>query len=69
MSFRIQSSETEYYLVSNGEDSDGSFVATLPKNEDDPSITVRILVHVLNPFKLTMVVWQTVTLSVKITLD
>lgn len=61
MSFRIQSSQTEYFLISNGQESDGSVVATVPKSEFDPSTTVRILVHVLN--LLTMVAWQLVSID------
>ena len=49
MAFRIQSAQTEYYLISDGKESDGSIVATVPKNEYNPSITVRVLVHVLKP--------------------
>jgi hypothetical protein len=58
MSFHIQSSQTEYYLVSDGKETDGSVVATIPKSEYNPDTTVRILVYVLNP--LTMVAWQSV---------
>ena len=58
MAFRIQSSKTDNYLISNGEESDGSVVATVPRNEFDPATTVRILVHVLD--LLTMAVRQRV---------
>ena len=60
-SFRIQSSQTEYFLISNGEETDGSIVATVPKSEFNPNTTVRILVHVLN--LLTMVASQLVSIN------
>ena len=54
--FRIQSTETGYFLISNNMESDGSIVETVPKDEFDPSNNVRILVHVL--YLLTRVAWQ-----------
>ena len=54
--FHIQSAQTEYYLVSNGLESDGSVVETVPENERRGGSTVRILVHVLN--LLTVAAWQ-----------
>lgn len=61
MSFTIQSAQTEYFIISNGEDSDGSVVATVPKTEYNPITDVRILVHVLDLF--TMAAWQIVTIE------
>ena len=58
MSFHIQTYKTKYYLVSDGKETDGSLVATIPESEFNPDTTVRILVHILNP--LTMVAWQSV---------
>ena len=54
--FRIQSVQTEYYVISNGTETNGSVVATIPKSQYNPSITVRILAHFLR--LLTMVTWQ-----------
>ena len=54
MTTTIQSSQTEYYLISNGEESDGSIVATVPTGEYNPTTSVRILVHVLDLELLTM---------------
>ena len=45
--FRIQSAETEYFLLSNNLESDGSIVKTVPKNDFNYGNNVRILVHVL----------------------
>ena len=61
MTSTIQSSQTEYYLISNGEESDGSIVATVPKDEYNPTTSVRILVHVLD--LLTMAAWQNVVIE------
>jgi hypothetical protein len=61
MAFRIQSAQTEFYIISDGKETDGSVVATIPKKDFNPSTTVRILVHVLNP--LTMVAWQIVKID------
>ena len=61
MTTTIQSSQTEYYLISNGEESDGSIVATVPTGEYNPTTSVRILVHVLDLF--TMAAWQIVTIE------
>ena len=61
MACRIQSAQTEYYLISTGEESDGSVVATVPPNEYNPDTTVRILVHVLD--LLMMAAWQILTID------
>lgn len=61
MPFRIQSAQTEYYIISDGKETNGSVVATVPKKDYNPSTTVRILVQVLNP--LTMVASQIVTID------
>jgi hypothetical protein len=54
--FRIQSTETGHFLISNNMESDGSVVETVPKDEFNPSNNVRILVHFLD--LLTRVAWQ-----------
>jgi hypothetical protein len=41
--FRIQSVQTEFYVTSNGTETNGSVVETVPKSQYNPSITVRIL--------------------------
>ncbi|KAF8713874.1 hypothetical protein AX14_012889 [Amanita brunnescens Koide BX004] len=38
--FRIQSVQTEYYVISNGTETNGSVVATIPKSQYNPSITL-----------------------------
>ena len=62
MRFRIQSTQTDYFLISNGQESEGSVVATVPENEYNPSTTVRILVHDLDKL-LTMVAGQIVSIE------
>ena len=40
--FRIQSTETGHFLISNNLESDGSAVETVPKKEFNPFNNVRI---------------------------
>ncbi|KAF8720183.1 hypothetical protein AX14_011224, partial [Amanita brunnescens Koide BX004] len=42
--FRIQSVQTEFYVTSNGTETNGSVVETVPKSQYNPSITVLEIV-------------------------
>jgi hypothetical protein len=62
---RIQSVQTEYYVISDGSETNGSIVETVSKNEYNPDTTVCILVRFLS--LLTMVAWQVLQIEPPVT--